>query len=89
MKFIHRFKSYEMTIKALGGNRRSAAAHKRIENRLAFLRRQIYQERNQSDGLLGFMDSPFLFHEPEFKNVCRANTMSLAGLDIHCANTML
>ena len=88
MKFIHRLKADEMPIETLGCNPRSAAAHKRIENRLAFPRRQIYQERNQSDGLLGFMDSPFLFHEPELKNICRANAMSLAGVDIHGADTM-
>ncbi len=88
MEFIHRLKADKMPIETLGYNRGSAAAHKRIENRLTFLRCQIYQERNQSDGLLGFMDSPFILHESELKNICRANAMILAGLDIHGANSM-
>ena len=88
MKLPHRLKADEMPIETLGRNRRSAAAYKWIKNCLALLRRQIYQERYQSDGLLGFMDSLLLFHEPELENICRANPMSLACLNIHRANSM-
>ena len=83
MKFGRDLKAYEVPIESPRGNSRSAAAHERIQYHLALLRRELDQELDELQWLLGLVDFLFALLETKRQEIGWGCAMALTRFYVH------